>query len=842
MEFLSRPRDPICDGFEVPCLSTEPYDGGEFKAFPQRRGWGPRPNWEWHIIFDNPSERFRGFIQTWLFFGPMEVVFQTRINPMDFVQQATNPTRLLFTTREFWPIYRRWYTSVDRYQQEQRLFKSTIGLADFLAMSAQIRGGELEKRGRQNMDRVVDLFTYIQSTAFKDPRDEKFKLLSNFMGDILFRANNSYIRILMAAEENKQVQFNKEFYLALPKSPNLVEEWESSLWMQMREHGWCPAELTAMYHRLHPTAIYFMSQIQRPGPDKEHKMVRVRPKSMPLDSMTAKEGDTTNDDPPKLCQSTSCGLNQLDEDSYRTKHADTCKGEGCWEMSADPVETRRILESGNIPLILSIDEDDESEQVTLVESEPGLKYVAISHVWSDGLGNTKRSALPRCQMVRLSHLIRGLEGRGSDVVLFWIDTIGCPPDAADDGETQQLAIGMMRKTYQDACVVLVLDSWLLSQEIGPTAAPAESQLRLPMSDHEILLRIITSSWNARLWTLQEGALASTLFFQFDDKAYDVDEGVERLNHLDDSTGDHMKGIINNLVNEIRGFMSSKLSPVDAVKNLIGVLQHRSTSVASDEAICTAALMGFDVEQFARTEPEKRMALFWSLVTKVPRAVLGITTAKLPIPGLRWAPESLLRHPDNTEKTESSPGIVGKNDDESQRDDEAINTGQGLSCKFFGLSFHMGNYALGDRVFIRDEKGDWFQIELKTDRIKGVCEIWTEDTGILEKNHTVDINQLYQSDWLVFLSVNDRQRHSELSELYLQIGYLAVITKQEGDTIYARNICEAASTKLMPSVHGHNIQLLDQFARQSPVACNRMSGTLLYSIARSSMPNISWCID
>jgi hypothetical protein len=105
-------------------------------------------------------------------------------------------------------------------------------------------------------------------------------------------------------------------------------------------------------------------------------------------------------------------------------------------------------------------------------------------------------------MLRLSELIRGLPGCTLNSALFWIDTIACPPDAAGQNEAQDLAISMMRQTYEDACAVLVLDSWLQSLAIKG------------LSDTEILLRIVCSAWNSRPWTLQEGALANTLFFQF----------------------------------------------------------------------------------------------------------------------------------------------------------------------------------------------------------------------------------------------------------------------------------------------------------------------------------------
>ena len=76
----------------------------------------------------------------------------------------------------------------------------------------------------------------------------------------------------------------------------------------------------------------------------------------------------------------------------------------------------------------------------------------------------------------------------------------------------------MQSTYEDATVVLVLDSWLRSQPISA------------LDDVEICARILCSPWVRRLWTLQEGFLAKSqaLVFQFEDKSYNFDRGFGRM--------------------------------------------------------------------------------------------------------------------------------------------------------------------------------------------------------------------------------------------------------------------------------------------------------------------------
>ena len=66
-----------------------------------------------------------------------------------------------------------------------------------------------------------------------------------------------------------------------------------------------------------------------------------------------------------------------------------------------------------------------------------------------------------------------------------------------------LALRQMERVYREADRVLVFDSGL--QQV-PLGIPA----------HECLSRIEISSWNERLWTIQEAVFAKKLYFKFED--------------------------------------------------------------------------------------------------------------------------------------------------------------------------------------------------------------------------------------------------------------------------------------------------------------------------------------
>lgn len=87
--------------------------------------------------------------------------------------------------------------------------------------------------------------------------------------------------------------------------------------------------------------------------------------------------------------------------------------------------------------------------------------------------------------------------------LIWLDTLCCP---AKDSPGNTKAIEKIRLVYKQAEHALVLDSSIMAYQSNKLSV-AEQQIR-----------IFTSRWMRRLWTLQEAALATSLYFQFAEKA------------------------------------------------------------------------------------------------------------------------------------------------------------------------------------------------------------------------------------------------------------------------------------------------------------------------------------
>ena len=98
---------------------------------------------------------------------------------------------------------------------------------------------------------------------------------------------------------------------------------------------------------------------------------------------------------------TACVAFNADMATYSTKHVDP----GC-TCRMVPTPYQRLISTirrGDIPL-LSIEgnpDSDSTYELKVHARSRNSKYIAISHVWFDGLGNPNENSLPLCQLKRL---------------------------------------------------------------------------------------------------------------------------------------------------------------------------------------------------------------------------------------------------------------------------------------------------------------------------------------------------------------------------------------------------------------------------------------------------------
>lgn len=125
-----------------------------------------------------------------------------------------------------------------------------------------------------------------------------------------------------------------------------------------------------------------------------------------------------------------------------------------------------------------------------------------------GLGNVQANALPQCQLLFLQDLVQRLYPPRHSPVNLWIDTLCIPRNSSG----RKTGLKLIRKTFAEADKVLVIDSELLP--VGQVSLT------------ECLMRVVSSEWMTRLWTLEEAIVAGAkLYVQFSEHAINLKDSI-----------------------------------------------------------------------------------------------------------------------------------------------------------------------------------------------------------------------------------------------------------------------------------------------------------------------------
>jgi hypothetical protein len=647
---------------QVPLLTQEGYDHNEdFKAYPDRQGWHARPISEWEDIFESASIGFQGFLQRWLYFGTIEVISGQFIDVADFSSANDYHSSPYLSTSALFQI------SFDF----AALDETKRGPAYAAFVNSKMVHQSLTLSSAQNKvlsptirSKTTTLFNYIttvngEKARMPDPRNKNVVIADEILHEYIFSQVGSHLQDMLRSRgvrgsEKEPWEVNTVSWVRIP-----------GVWELLIQKGWCQSSVLKMAHQFNTSGLLFLSHMRPSIQWKEHTE----------------------------CSRVTCKHLQMQDTTYETKHADGCQG--CVEVFVDVTEVADALESGTFPVILPFDENDESPSARITPWFPDLAFVAISHVWSDGLGNVHANSLPRCQMMRLTKLITK---SNSPTPCFWVDTLCVPPDEARVPALQGLAIDKMRDVYEQALYVLVLDSWLIS-------VPQAS-----MSATEALFRIFSCTWNQRLWTYQEAALAPKLQIAFRDSTCDIEDLIKDVTDLAASNRDfQFKGQILRLYGGLRHFRDIEDKEAKKLVFLIDALRTRSTSVSSDEALCLSTLMGMDTFKVFNAHPSYRMQQFWAMLDYIPSQILDDRSPKLTAQGYHWAPKSFLLH-----ETRLRPTGLLEHHSIAMFPASLYRDVGGLHVQRSGMRMSCGKLPIGRRFYVKDAYGAWYDFTVIID--------------------------------------------------------------------------------------------------------------------------------
>jgi len=589
---------------EIPCLcDPHDYDKQGFFDYPSRRGWlidyesqeGPVRVEAGKKLTSSNAEK-GAFMQSWLFFGMLHEafrIFEVEINLEEFVvRHADGSPRCTntFPAREYFG------KCIDA---GKRTIRSCI-------------------KAHEDLAKLLKLVAW-NITRYEDTQSPTSWRLSE----------------VMSLDTILGIQVLGESLLNLARLTIHVPSYESALaegtvgfpWgrnplqARMLREGWCLSTATMLHELLDTTGLYMASRMRM------------------FSSSTRQDHSS--------CTKVQCYANQVDESTYETKHTQECQG--CEHIEVDVEKVTAIIRQGQVPAVVITESAGGHPKIQLevVTDQP---YVALSHVWAQGLGNARSNSLPYCQL----STIKGMASRiqptdsapDSSKLAIWVDTL-CIPVSPGLKDVRKLAINCLAATYREAEHVLVLETGLMSS--------SSSASRI-----EKCSRLLCSAWLRRLWTYQEAVLSKTrnqgekLQIQFLDGSVGFWKLLEKPRSLC-----HRETAVENLLLAIplRENVSASLT------TLARALRYRTTSRQEDEAICLTSVLGQDVSKITAIKTaDERMAIFYSFAERVPRNMIFRNMSRLETQGYRWAPKSFLQQ---------SASLVTAGGAEALRDEDGV---------------------------------------------------------------------------------------------------------------------------------------------------------------------------
>lgn len=621
MDHIEQVIDPAYAPLRIPCLSPDEYDQLDWASYPERSGYNKERLLSGDFSQHSPEETAI-FLQDWLYFGTLWVVLGGNGSKANYVIADSHGTGII-TTELNKHIDQRMIDLKDIAQNDLYLVKAILQDIDICLMT------------------VSKLCTW--STCRDDQRKEFNTWPLSAEIDFSVRDLGEYLSIALLSEWNQA--FDRQCYFRCLSFPCAYLPIS-----RMIEEGRCPSEINMVSKMLSSSSAFYATQLKRP-----REPTRL---------------DHSN------CSDTLCEARQVDESTYRTQHTKVdCT---CTPLGPSVNEIVSIIQSGQIPLV-SIETLNTSPflKVNVEPFKRRKKFIAISHIWSDGLGNPLQNTLPQCQLFRIKSILDDLLSQFKlwslvnmgafrtlgkkfygPSLLFWIDTL-CIPVQEEHQEIRALAIMSMKEIYEDAFRVLVLDSEMQASLQGTRAEP--------------FMRILLSPWMRRLWTLQEAVYAQQLCVKFADSIFDIKAAYKKYINIntrkfggwvDPRKREHFYrlppaqarsvywnftdlrvNVIDRPDFKMIGMKITREVPYadrDIRKRCTAIMQaytaavYRSTSRKEDYFICMASLLGWDLSLLHGVPFEKRMHALLSTETHLPQGLLFMMGPRMTEPGWTWA--------------------------------------------------------------------------------------------------------------------------------------------------------------------------------------------------------------
>lgn len=489
MDFLPHPTSGV-EPLDIPFVADTPFAfGTDFWQFPKSHGFGD----QWASL---PAPRLASLAQSWLYFGTISEFLGRPIDYQDFRADRSVSARPLLPLLDDWA--------------------ASHAVASASACDVEDRRQLLHVHYRflHAVIQLADDFEHVSQSSVKPIPTIilSVKVLCIALRSVLWELAHADVDETLKPWPPPADRLRREIVpapdtprrQALPPSAQLMLD-------VLRLRGWCPFYARRVLTSYNYAAAYYFTRLFRTySPTLGHQ----------------------------ACSDDECVASNADIFSYVPKHAR--HGCQCQPKSAPMDQIRAIIEDGGVPLIRLKGSSRKGVRIEVVRMTSRTRFVVVSHVWSDGIGNANANALPECQLRRLQAHISGLkplrESLDADFNLInsldagfqtararrpkylWIDALCMPPPGGPTALLRLRAVNMLPAVYHAADRVLVLDSTMELMSV------------LDTDPLEQFARLAVSPWMGRCWTFQEAALAATCEVQCADGTFDALSPELKLPH------------------------------------------------------------------------------------------------------------------------------------------------------------------------------------------------------------------------------------------------------------------------------------------------------------------------
>lgn len=312
----------------VPCECAEPWDGGDFMTYPERKGWSK--DLANDALGGRTPAELDAFLQTWLFFGCAIEVLKAggvRVSADDFIDRS-NGTRTVTTKklpsfivkwRKLWPGKKDVSpkcrcSSYQVYNPERR-----CGADRCWQSVVRDRNGDALRLSQRILDEVRKFTNQIclHGTEVVDLSEKKRNI-------VLQHSVQPEIALSISALGFTLSTAMREIY----DTPPGYEHWETPAFIKQRllQANWCPSRVAEIFNVVGIDGRYYCAA----NPTREE-----------LDH--------------SKCDERGCVARNVNEKVYVTRHTLDCQG--CEHVEVPDNDLLPLIRSGEIPLITWIESE-----------------------------------------------------------------------------------------------------------------------------------------------------------------------------------------------------------------------------------------------------------------------------------------------------------------------------------------------------------------------------------------------------------------------------------------------------------------------------------------------------